>query len=139
MKHTISVFFFILVIVCMRKIFYGKRKFIPILIKKITSLTTAIRFIFNKYHNMLTFFFLRKNKTFIKSKYSRTRQWSKVIVFFGLWYGVINVFFMMFYTYKLIFILSFFWWVPATFCTLIILKNFKKYFVFFKNWISIAL
>lgn len=34
-----------------------------------------------KYSNI---YFLRKNKTFIKSKYTRTRQWTKTIVFFAL-------------------------------------------------------
>ena len=32
----------------------------------------------------LNFFFLRKNKVFIKNKYPRNRQWSKNIIYFGI-------------------------------------------------------
>lgn len=74
----------------------------------------------------LEMFFLRKNKTFIKSKYSRTRQWSKVIVYFGLWYGVWSVLILLFFCYRYMFIFSYLWWGIWLVLLGVVLKNLKN-------------
>lgn len=44
---------------------------------------------------------LRKNKTFLKSRFNRFRQWSKVIVYFAVWFNVFSITtsFLFFYGY----------------------------------------
>ena len=54
---------------------------------------------------------LRRNKTFLKSKYTRTRQWSKSIVYFGLWFNLISIYLSFFYCYQFYFNLLEYWWV----------------------------
>ena len=99
-----------------------------------TNINSFVSLTYPEFYKIQTFFFLRKNKTFIKSKYSRSRQWSKVIVYFGLWYGIVSVFFLMAYCYRFLFIFSYIWWLPTIIILIIFLKNFKKnkkYFYFF--------
>lgn len=80
----------------------------------------------------LEVYFLRKNKTFIKSKYSRTRQWSKVIVYFGLWYGVWSVLILFFFCYRYMFVFSYLWWFVWFILFSIVLKNYKNMVLFIK-------
>lgn len=102
-----------------------------ILIKKVTFLN---KYNLNKlqsklnlwYLNNIEIFFLRKNKSFIKSKYSRTRQWSKVIVYFGLWYGVWSVLILLFFCYRYMFVFSYLWWGVFLVILSITIKNFKN-------------
>lgn len=78
-----------------------------IVYKSTTRVFYFSRFVAEKYLQRGTVFFLRKNSTFIKSKYSKNRQWSKVIVYFGLWFGVISAFAITYYTYRFLFIFSY--------------------------------
>ena len=129
----------------LKKLIYKKRLFKKLILSKLNFITNSVKFIFLKNLNKITIYFLRKNKTFIKSKYSRTRQWSKVIVYFGLWYGILSVWFMMLHAYKFIFVLAFAWWFPALLIVFALLRSFKKYFFFFKKinfipfWLSLEL
>ena len=63
-----------------------------------------------KFQNKYTSLFLRKNKTFLKSKITRTRQWSKTIVFFGLWFNIGSIYFCNLYFYQWYINLSYYWW-----------------------------
>jgi hypothetical protein len=76
-----------------------------------TRVHTFSKFLTTCAIRICTIQFLRKTNTFIKSKYSKNRQWSKVIVYFGLWFGVISVFAITYYTYHFLFIFSYLWWV----------------------------
>lgn len=67
-------------------------------------------FFTKKVSKKLTSFFLRKNKTFLKSKYTRTRQWSKSIVYFGLWFNLGSIYFSFLYTYQWYINISAYWW-----------------------------
>lgn len=62
-----------------------------------------------KFAGVVSVFFLRKTNTFIKSKYSKNRQWSKSIVYFGLWFGVISAFTLTYYNYRFLFAFSYIW------------------------------
>jgi hypothetical protein len=110
----------------LRAIKYTVREFVRCSFIRINNLMNSVKLVFPKHLNKITVFFLRKTRTFIKSKYSRTRQWSKTIVYFGLWYGVASVWFMMIHTYKFIFVLSYIWSISALFCIIILLRFFKK-------------
>lgn len=113
--------------------FYLKK----IIINFNTKLNSFLTLTYPRYFNIHTLYFLRKNKTFIKSKYSRTRQWSKVIVYFGLWYGIISVFFLTAYCYRYLFIFSYLWWIIFIFILIIVLKSIKlniKYFYIPNFW-----
>jgi hypothetical protein len=118
-------------------LFYKVKEFTRVKLASLVGISNTIKLIFPKFYNITTVMFFRKNRTFIKSKYSRTRQWSKVIVYFGLWYGVLSIWFMMLHTYKFIFILSYIWWVPALICLMYLLRYFKKnwFFMRFTNLI----
>lgn len=83
--------------------------------------------LYTKNYNFIKILFLRKNKSFIKSKYSRTRQWSKVIVYFGLWYGILSIYVTTLYCYHYLFIFSYTWWIISIILLLITLKYNKKY------------
>lgn len=72
-------------------------------------------FVFPRWINLINIFFLRKTNTFIKSKYSKNRQWSKSIVYFGLWFGVICAFTFTYYNYRFLFSFSYLWWLPIIF------------------------
>ena len=67
------------------------------------------KFIFRK-KVKLNYFFLRKNKTFIKNRYPRNRQWSKNIIYFGFWLNILLVYFSYIFCYHYAFILNYFWW-----------------------------
>lgn len=73
----------------------------------INSTLNFIKFLYPKYLGLITCYFFRKNTTFIKSKYSKNRQWSKSIVYFGLWFGVISAHTITYYTYRFTFELSY--------------------------------
>ena len=113
------------------KIYFSMNFFKHVLIKKINFLN---KYNLNKlqsklnlwYLNNIEIFFLRKNKSFIKSKYSRTRQWSKVIVYFGLWYGVWSVLILLFFCYRYMFIFSYLWWGVWLVLLSITIKNYKN-------------
>lgn len=85
-----------------------------------------IKFIYPKYMGMLTVYFLRKNPTFIKSKYSKNRQWSKSIVYFGLWFGVISAYILLYYCYRFTVTFSYTWWMVAIFLIIVPTINFRK-------------
>ena len=125
----------------LRTIKYTIREFVKVSFIKINNLVNSIKLVFPKHLNKITVFFLRKTRTFIKSKYSRARQWSKTIVYFGLWYGVTSIWFMMIHTYKFIFVLSYVWLLPALFCIVILLRCFKKNLSFmrFTNCVHYAI
>ena len=53
------------------------------------------------------FFFLRRVKLFVKGKYSRSRQYSKNIIYFGIWFNITTYVFMFVYCYKYFLIVSF--------------------------------
>ena len=57
--------------------------------------------------------FLRKARLFVKSRYSRNRQWSKSIVYFGLWFNITSVIWTVYYCYRYIFIFSHLYWLGA--------------------------
>lgn len=85
-----------------------------------------------KYHSILvrhiqipTFMYLRKSRLFIKSRYSRNRQWSKSIVYFGLWFNIISVIGGMFYCYRYIFIFSYFYIIGFIFVLIVALRVSK--------------
>lgn len=59
----------------------------------------------------LNFFFLRKNKIFIKNKYPRNRQWSKNVIYFGVWLNITLVYFSYIFCYHYAFVLNYIWWI----------------------------
>ncbi len=108
------------------------------LIRQISKLSNL--FIFNS-NTENTILFLRKARLFVKSRYSRNRQWSKLIVYFGLWFNIISVVWSIYYCYRYIFIFSHLYWLAAAavfiasirFCktlNLNVLFNFYKNFTF---------
>ena len=46
------------------------------------------------------FFFLRRVKLFVKGKYSRSRQYSKNMIYFGIWMNILVYFLLLTYCYK---------------------------------------
>lgn len=114
--------------------FYKKLKVLLKKHKLLKSLFYFSRFLYFNTNNRVTAYFLRKNNTFIKSKYSRTRQWSKSIVYFGYCMNILGIFLLFMYCYRLIFIWSYLWWLGFVFLTFFVFKNFnlnKKYFYYF--------
>lgn len=87
----------------------------------------AMKFLFPRFVGLVVVYFLRKTNTFIKSKYSKNRQWSKSIVYFGLWFGVISVFAITYYSYRFLFNFSYLWWAVVSLIGVTTLVNFKKY------------
>ena len=116
--------------------FYKLIKFTKIFIKPITLFFSFIKFIYNRYLNIMNILFLRKTRTFVKSKYSRTRQWAKTIVYFGLWYNLFSIFYIFLFCYKFLFVFSYLWWFGGFLIILILFKNFFKNFFFFKNYFN---
>ena len=88
----------------------------------------AFKFLFPRFIGLVNILFLRKTNTFIKSKYSKNRQWSKSIVYFGLWFGVISAFAFTYYNYRFLFTASYLCWVAAFLCLTTVLVGLKKYF-----------
>lgn len=85
---------------------------------------------FQKTYNL----YLRKNKTFIKSKYTRTRQWSKSIVYFGLWFNIISIYFGFLYLYQFYFVFSSYWWLFYVICLSFTMRIFISLpHLFFRN------
>lgn len=79
------------------------------LASKSVRLWNTIGFMWPKFVGVVAVLFLRKTNTFIKSKYSKNRQWSKSIVYFGLWFGVISAFALTYYNYRFLFSFSYLW------------------------------
>ena len=77
-------------------------------------------------------FFLRHTKSFVKSRYSRGRQWSKVIVYFGLWFNIGSVLGSFFFCYQFSFRLSYCWWI-----LFILVNSFLFRLFVFRSKISI--
>lgn len=102
-------------------------KLSPSSFKTVRRLFNFATHLFPKFAALTNVYFLRKTNTFIKSKYSRNRQWSKSIVYFGLWFGVISAFVITYYTYRFLFVFSYLWWVPATLvCALTFSHAYKQ-------------
>lgn len=95
----------------------------------VISLVKKIKPIFNMLTNYFlttpTILFLRKARIFVKSRYSRNRQWSKSIVYFGLWFNIISVIWSLYYCYRYVFIFSHLYWLGFVFVFFITLRLFK--------------
>lgn len=105
-------------------VFKEVRKLLP---RLVNSVWNSIKFLFPKFVGLINVYFLRKTNTFIKSKYSKNRQWSKSIVYFGLWFGVVSAFTFTYYNYRFLFILSYLWWFGAMIALTIVVSGAKKY------------
>jgi len=95
-------------------------------------------------------FFLRKNKSFNKSRYSRNRQIYRTGVYWCLWVNIIFVYGLYYYFYRFSFNFGYLWiglfiFFSSFFFSRIVqynlfnLKNVFKEIVLFKNWISFLL
>lgn len=96
-------------------------------IKGVTRVWSSVKFLFPRFIGLVTVNFLRKTNTFIKSKYSKNRQWSKSIVYFGLWFGVISAFTFTYFNYRFMFSFSYLWWVGALVPFIAFYNGLKKY------------
>jgi len=92
----------------------------------------------NKYINIFesanfNFFFIRKNKIFNKSRYSRNRQLYRTGVYWCLWLNILIVYGLFFIFYRLTFNFGYFWYgIFILLYTVIIPKILKfKYYSFF--------
>lgn len=77
---------------------------------------------------------LRKTRSFLKSKVTRTRQWSKVIVFFGLWFNLGSIYFTFLYCYQFYFNIYEYWWCVYLVCCSFLFKLFINQPLFFANF-----
>jgi len=66
--------------------------------------------LFYSLSNKTSVYFLRKNRTFVKSRFSRTRQWTKTIVYFAIWFNICSIYLSFIFCYNYIFIYSSFFW-----------------------------
>ena len=64
---------------------------------------------FSKTIKNVDFFFIRSSKLFVKNRYSRTRQWSKVIVFMSMFFNSCMFFYFLFFSYKMLLLIHVFW------------------------------
>jgi len=116
-RNTIFTFELILIVKFILKInmfLFNLSKFSKKILKKVSKkiIFFKIKF-FNRFSSKVNFFyyFLRKNKLFIKNKYPRNRQWSKNIIYFGIWLNILIIFLAFLYCYHFLFNLDYFWWV----------------------------
>lgn len=96
-------------------------------IKTAIKVWGSLKFLFPRFIGLVSVSFLRKTNTFIKSKYSKNRQWSKSIVYFGLWFGVISAFTFTYFNYRFMFSFSYLWWAGAIIPFTTFLSGLKKY------------
>jgi hypothetical protein len=88
-----------------------------------------------------TLYFLRKNKSFNKGRYSRNRQNYRTGVYWCLYINIIALFGLYFYFYRFTFNFGYFWWLfyclPASFIIPQAIK-FRLYnpYIFYKSIIS---
>ena len=116
-RNTIFTFELILIVKFILKInmfLFNLSKLSKKILKKVSKkiIFFKIKF-FNRFSSKVNFFyyFLRKNKLFIKNKYPRNRQWSKNIIYFGIWLNILIIFLAFLYCYHFLFNLDYFWWV----------------------------
>lgn len=81
----------------------------------------------NNIINSNNIFFLRKIKSFIKGRYARIRQNSRVIVYWCLWLNVFSLYSLYFMFYKFTHNWSYIWWLTYIFIILFILSKIIKY------------
>lgn len=105
---------------------YIFKKINSALLNASSQIWSSLKFLFPRFIGYVSVNFLRKTNTFIKSKYSKNRQWSKSIVYFGLWFGVISAFTFTYFNYRFLFTLSYIWWLPATIVFIILFNAAKK-------------
>lgn len=77
------------------------------------------RYISNSLNNI---FLLRFTKLFVKNKYPRNRQWSKNIIYFGIWLNVVIVYLTFLYCYHFTFNIGYIWWLSIIFVISLIQK-----------------
>lgn len=101
--------------------------------------TTIVKHINDK--TQYTLYFLRKNKSFNKGRYSRNRQNYRTGVYWCLYINIIALFGLYFYFYRFTFNFGYFWWLfyclPASFIIPQTIK-FRLYnpYIFYKSIIS---
>lgn len=105
----------------------------------IKKLTFNLNILTNFFKTTPTILFLRKARLFVKSRYSRNRQWSKSIVYFGLWFNIISVIWSLYYCYRYVFIFSHLYWLGFVFVFFIGLRlakfiKFSTGYLFLKNF-----
>jgi len=96
--------------------FFNLPKLAP---KKETKTSTFLKktqktsYFFIKFYNqsIFNYFLLRKVKIFVKNKYPRNRQWSKNIIYFGVWLNILIVYLTFFYCYHFLFNFGYLWWI----------------------------
>ena len=106
------------------------------LVRQISKLSNLFTYNANTENTLL---FLRKARLFVKSRYSRNRQWSKSIVYFGLWFNIISVIWSIYYCYRYIFIFSHLYWLGAAFVLIAAIRisrfiNLSALLAFYKNF-----
>ena len=62
----------------------------------------------SNYEHMIDFFFLRKNRIFNKSRYSRNRQLARVIFYFSLYINIFILYGILFFIYGFTLYIGFF-------------------------------
>ncbi len=75
---------------------------------------------------MFTYFLLRYNKRFNKSRYSRNRQLVRVIFYFTLYINILIIFGIYSVFYGIIFKFSIVWWVLFIFFLSCIIPSFLR-------------
>ena len=72
--------------------------------------------------------------SFIKNKYPRNRQWSKNIIYFGVWLNIVLVYFSYIFCYHYSFILNYIWWLTLILFYFISLRSILTFNII-KNWV----